>query len=190
MWLDKVCHQTCPFIFQEALPTRNCQSCFQPKDWLSEEYEIQSHPSWLGLPFLVHLDACTLGPSTLYTTGMTPIVPASKTDAPSGVFMEKKSLSLKSWSQCRAFASLENSPSIHSPPHSGTWQLLRQRSMGNGYHGCIGFCHFHGHFRQNAGNWAFEFFFLDVVHFLKDTTIKIQVSPAFQKFSFCQLIFT
>ena len=178
-----------PIHISRSFTNKKLPICFQPKDWLSEEYEIQSHPSWLGLPFLVHLDARTLGPSTLYTIGMTPIVPASKTDASSGVFTEKKSLSLKSWSQCLAFASLENSPSIHSP-HSGTWQLLRQRSMGNGYHGSIGSCHFHGHFRQNAGNWASEFFFLDMVHFLKDTTIKIQVSPAFQKFSFCQLIFT
>lgn len=105
MWLDKVCHQICPFIFQEALPTRNCQSCFQPKDWLSKECEIQSHPSCLGLPFLARLDAGTLGPSTLCATRMTPIVPTSKTDTPSGLFTEKKKPILKSWNQCLAFAS-------------------------------------------------------------------------------------
>ena len=129
MWLDKVCHQTCPFIFQEALPTRNCQSCFQPKDWLSKEYEIQSHPSCVGLPFLVHWDAGTLGPSTLCATGMTPIVPTSKTDTPSGVFTEKKNLSLKSWNQCLAFA-LWRIPHQFILHHSATWQLLRQRSVG------------------------------------------------------------
>lgn len=34
------------------------------------------------------------------------------------------------------------------------------------------------------------FLFLDVAHFLKDATIKIQVSSAFQKFSLYQLTFT
>lgn len=115
----------------------------------------------------VHLDNLYCGLSWV-----TPIVPTSVIDASPGIFMEKKNLFIKSWNQPVPSISLGKV----LPINSATFRCLTTPYTKVSGKKRLPWLHW-----GPAMLWSFQpkykeltcSFFLDVAHFLKDTTIKI-----------------